>query len=203
MASRGMHSAKSTPGSMPLIGTFKQMFFDRVIVETKAEAAILKVQSRFGAYVWTRARRSMKRRKKGAGSAPGSPPYARLGLMRDRLFFGYDAATKTVVVGPEGLGNRPGEVPAVHEFGGVLPPGSMPLIIAYSKLSTAERLRIIYKANRKKMRLRAYLRDHSADHPEIEAHRSYERRYPKRPYMKPALDAELPKFAGLFRGEVK
>jgi hypothetical protein len=200
VSKKGMFRAKAKADGLPLIGRFKEMFFDRVAVESKTQAAKLKIQSRFGAYVARRARTSMRRRKKGS-STPGQPPFAKVGLMRDRLFFGYDQATDSVVVGPEGLGKNPGEVPRLHEFGGVASNGLLPVPIAFSRLPPGVRARLAIEAKKKNLLLRDYLRTHVV--PEVEAERAYPRVYKKRPFMRPALEAELPKFAGLFRGEVK
>jgi hypothetical protein len=200
MARRGMFG--SGIADFRTVARFKELFFDRVEIESKTEAAAVKIQSRFGAYVRRRAQTSMRRRKSGH-SAPGSPPFARSGEMRKLLFFGYDPSTKSTVIGPAGFGKKPGEVPGVHEFGGTLPGGSVPVVTAFSRIDTGLRLRIIHHARRAKMRVRDYLRTHHHLYPEIEGVRNVTRNYPARPYMRPALKAELPNFAGLFRDSIK
>jgi hypothetical protein len=194
-----MYNAGNAP--VRTVEEFKLMFFDRREIESKTEAAAVRVQGRFGSYVRRRAQTSMRRRK-GGTSAPGSPPFAKVGTLRKLLFFGYDEATRTTVVGPAGFGKRPGEVPQVHEFGGTLPPGTMGLWTAVARLSPDARIRIIRDAQRAKMRFRDYVRQHRHQYPEIDAVDSKPRRYPARPYMRPALEAELPKFAGLFRATI-
>lgn len=76
----------------------KATFFDRAAITDKVEKAILRGHAQAGAYVRTVARRSMRKRKK--ASPPGQPPSVHKGGLKDLLFFGYDAARKTTVVGP-------------------------------------------------------------------------------------------------------
>jgi hypothetical protein len=56
----------------------KQGFFDRAKVKRSVDAATRRVLSKFGAFVRTRAKTSI-RKKKGT-SPPGSPPYSHTGL---------------------------------------------------------------------------------------------------------------------------
>lgn len=103
---------------MSLKLTIKQaqgMFFDRQQVLTEAQARHKKTCARFGAFVRTVARRSMRRTKK--VSAPGDPPSAHVGLIRDLLFFAWDAATESVVIGPVAA-NKGTNAPALLELGG-------------------------------------------------------------------------------------
>jgi len=80
--------------------------------------------SKGGGFIRTVARRSMRRRK--AASQPGQPPsahskskqYPRGPLLKDRLFYQYDPATRSVVVGPEQLGR--GTAPRTLELGGMV-----------------------------------------------------------------------------------
>jgi hypothetical protein len=97
----------------------KEMFFDRKGVMHAVDDATRRSLSRAGAFVRTSARSSMRRVKANAKpSAPGSPPRARLGFIKDFLFFSYDASHKSVIVGPARLNGRGGEAPHVQEFGG-------------------------------------------------------------------------------------
>lgn len=110
--------------------------------------------SKFGAFVRTRARSSIRKRKK--ASEPGSPPSSHVGTLKKLLFFGYDAQSKSVVVGPVPF-RGPAVAPALLEYGGQA--------IQQQKGKPSRRLF-----------------------------------YRPRPFMQPALKAELPKFAGLFKG---
>jgi hypothetical protein len=90
-------------------------FFDRAKVVRALDRANRRALSKAGAFVRTRARTSMRKRR---GSArPGQPPYAHVGLLRNLILFVYDAVKRTVVVGPAKL-NKPGRVPALLEHGG-------------------------------------------------------------------------------------
>jgi hypothetical protein len=63
----------------------KQGFFDRALVQQKVAKAERRVLSRFGAFVRTRAKTSI-RKKKGT-SPPGSPPHSHVGLLRKFILF--------------------------------------------------------------------------------------------------------------------
>lgn len=103
------------------IKEFKASFFDRAAITDKVEAAKLKALARIGASIRTHARFSMGRRK--AASPPGSPPSVHKGQLKNLIFYAYDPATKSVVVGPafftggkRSLAATP--VPAIEEKGG-------------------------------------------------------------------------------------
>lgn len=94
----------------------KRLFFDRKAVIAAVDKARRAVLSKAGAFIRTVARTSIRPRK---GSAPpGSPPHSHVGLLRNFIFFGYDRASDSVVVGPAKL-NKPTEAPRVLEHGGV------------------------------------------------------------------------------------
>ena len=52
-----------------------------------------------------------------ASSKPGESPRSQTGLLKRFIFFGYDQATDTVVIGPAKLGGRK-NAPEVLEYGG-------------------------------------------------------------------------------------
>lgn len=93
----------------------KSLFFDRQAVIGAVDKATRKVLSKFGAFVRTGARHSIRPRKK--ISAPGSPPSSHVGLLRRLIYFGYDPARRSVVIGPTPL-NRTAEAPPLLEYGG-------------------------------------------------------------------------------------
>ena len=96
-----------------------QNFFDRKAVRNALKPATRKALSQAGAFVRTSARSSMKSRgKKNARSQPGQPPRYTPGngLLRKRLFFAFDRAKESVVVGPVGF--RGSKVPELMEYGG-------------------------------------------------------------------------------------
>lgn len=113
---------------------FKKFFFDRIKAKKKAERAKMRALNRYGAYLKTVAKNSMRYRKK--ASPPGQPPSAhkdgrlaalkKMGrarhngaLLREFLFYAWDPSTKSVVVGPVGFKSKSGPpVPSLHEHGG-------------------------------------------------------------------------------------
>ena len=111
-------------------------FFDRKAVLDAVDKAELRVLKKFGAFTMRTARKSIKEKK---GSAPaGQPPHAHSTYhrvstskktrkqtkkkrlrFRDSILFGYDAAAKSVVIGPYlfDRATRP-TVPELLEKGG-------------------------------------------------------------------------------------
>ena len=95
----------------------KKMFFDRKAVSRRVDRTTRRVLSRFGAYVRTTARSSIRRRRK--ASEPGKPPSSHLGLLKRFIYFGYDPARETVVIGPVPLHGRGyGNALEALEYGG-------------------------------------------------------------------------------------
>ena len=94
----------------------KQMFFDRDKVRRKTDAGTRRVLSKFGAFVRTAARHSIRTRKR--TSAPGEPPSSHTGLLKRFIFFGYDRGRRSVVIGPMRLNQKVGDAPAALEYGG-------------------------------------------------------------------------------------
>lgn len=95
----------------------KSMFFDRKAVTDAVDKGTRSVLSRFGAFVRTAARSSIRKRK--AISRPGEPPSSHVGLLKKLIYFGYDRSSKSVVVGPTPLNGR-AIVPPLLEDGGTL-----------------------------------------------------------------------------------
>lgn len=106
------------------LARFKLGFFDRQKVLKPADRAARRVLSKFGAFVRTTARTSIRYGKK--SSAPGAPPTAHRGAsrvktnkkgvskrqayspLRDFLFFAYEPTRQNVVIGPALLRDRGG-----------------------------------------------------------------------------------------------
>lgn len=97
-----------------LVKRSKQWWFDSQKVIAAVHKAERRVQSRQGALIRGIARRSMRKRR--GPSRPGRPPHVHRGMLKDLLFFGWDPATRTTVVGPAKF--RRGIVPALLEKGG-------------------------------------------------------------------------------------
>ena len=77
---------------------FKLEFFDEPRVIAAVDAATRRVLSKFGAFVRTTARQSIKKRKR--VSMPMGPPSSHVGTLKRGILFGYDRERKAVVVGP-------------------------------------------------------------------------------------------------------
>ena len=103
----------------PLI-KIKSLFFDKAGVVNKVDKATRKVLSKFGAFVRTTAKSSIRKRKK--PSAPGSPPSSHVGLLKKFIFFSYEPQSRNVVIGPVLLSSKKSSgsntVPGVLEYGG-------------------------------------------------------------------------------------
>jgi hypothetical protein len=99
----------------------KKMFFDRKAVTSRVDRATRRVLSKFGAFVRTTARHSIRPRKK--ISPPGQPPSSHTGLLKKFIFFGYDPRKDSVVIGPvrlsqRGRGDPRNSAPQLLEYGG-------------------------------------------------------------------------------------
>jgi len=93
----------------------KSMFFDRAKVKGAVDRAARKVLSKFGAFVRQTAKGSIRKRQK--PSQPGTPPSSHTGLLKRLIFFGFDPAKKSVVIGPAPL-RAAVEAPPLLEYGG-------------------------------------------------------------------------------------
>lgn len=115
----------------------KKLFFDRKEVRDALDKGTRKALSKFGSFVRTGSRRSIRnapmadaktgailkgRRKKGvavrqAVSQPGKPPFSHTGLLRKFILFGFDAAAKSVVIGPILAASESGAPQSLEEGG--------------------------------------------------------------------------------------
>jgi hypothetical protein len=90
------------------------LFFDTAKVIRSLDAASRKALSKAGAFIRTRAKSSIRKRKSVAPA--GKPPSSHTGDLKRLIFFGYDTTAKSVVIGPAKF--RTGEAPNLLEFGG-------------------------------------------------------------------------------------
>jgi hypothetical protein len=201
-----------------------QWFFDRPAVMRAVDAATRKNLAAAGGWIRKVARNSMKLvtprreqlRQKALGkrkritaevkpSAPGSPPHAVQPhpFIRKFLSYAYDPQRRSVVVGPEAGRGPSNGVPALMEFGGTAKAGKARTRVravggageidvrdgevVYARLLTA---RQVARANR----LNGQLYGSS---------QAKSRRYPARPYMKPALEKSRDKVKNLWRDSVR
>ena len=98
------------------IDTVKGFFFDSARVVAATSRAERKVLSRFGAFVRRGSRSSIRKRK--AASAPGQPPSSHVGLLKKFIFFAYEPARQSVVIGPARLNQKTGNALSALEYGG-------------------------------------------------------------------------------------
>lgn len=162
---------------------FRASFFDRDAVMNATSRAERQVLSKFGAFVWKRAKTSIRQSKKKT-SEPGKPPIGKTRKLRRFIFFAYDKEEKSVVIGPARLSGTvdPG-APARLEFGGSLV-GNGRTIFVTNKVGRDKSGRFV-SGGKTRIVLRGTVN------------------YKKRPYMGPALKAERPKLPGLWRNTIK
>ena len=75
----------------------------QVVIKAGQEAAEV-IGKKFGAYVMTTAKQSIRKRKK--TSAPDDPPGNKSGTLKKNIVFAYDTATRTVAIGARLLPGR-------------------------------------------------------------------------------------------------
>ena len=85
------------------IADFKEGFFDREKVKNSMNAATRRAASKFGAFVRTRARSSIK--KSDGSSEPGQPPKSHDGSLRKWILFAAEP-DGNVVIGPALLSGK-------------------------------------------------------------------------------------------------
>jgi hypothetical protein len=163
-------------------------FFDREKVNSALTRAEKKVYSQAGAFVRRTAKGSIVKGKK--ASKPGKPPKSHTGILKRFLFFAYDPAQHSVVIGPAKTNQiffngdgRPvsGLVPEVLEYGGSI------TILEYQNPRTGQWSRKDLRFRRTGMGGRATWKT-----------RRRTVRIEARPYMGPALAVNAPKFPGLW-----
>lgn len=92
----------------------KELFFDAQKVMRATDAGTRIALSKIGAFVRTRMKSRMRRRKRSARA--GESPSVHAGQLRDLIYFGYDPIGKSVDIGPVVF--KKGEAPRLNEFGG-------------------------------------------------------------------------------------
>lgn len=187
-----------------------ETFFDRPGVIARVKKGTKSALSKAGAFVRQRAKTSIKPARKSvtrdsktgkfvagaqAQPVPGKPPRSIKGTLRRLIFFGYDANSESVFVGPKlttGSNSNPTN-PEVLEKGG-----------------TVTRRRSVTKPKRKAPPAQAasyrakILAGEVAPPPKAETKtETYQAKYRQFPYMGPALEAEKDNFPELFTDTVK
>lgn len=107
---------------------------------------------RFGAYVRTAAKKSIKQvSKKGTPSKPGQPPKSRRGLLKSFIFYGFDLAKRSVVVGPQKIYGLKGKTPSVLEYGGGVRHKSKKGCVSNAKVSARPYMGPAFEKGKKKL----------------------------------------------------
>ena len=158
----------------------KDLFFDRQKVIRAVDQATRKALAKAGAFIRQRAKTSIRKRQGPARA--GDPPHSHVGLLKKFLFFGYDPASKSVVIGPARLA-RSTDAPHTLEFGGAAGRPRQLRIGRVGPLLREAYGRVRYGLLRSSAQV--------ARAQEIEAERARARIAP-RPYMGPALEKERP-----------
>ena len=172
------------------IDAAKGTFFSAEKVIAAVDKAVAKALSKYGAYVRQRAKSSLKYSKE--ASAPGQIPHVHKTLsrtktnkktgvtkiqpvspLREFIFFGYDASSQTVVIGPTLFHAAKRKATGGH---------TVPEIIEKGGSEQAEK--VIFLSGRRTVKT------HSAT-------------YAPRPFMAPAAAAETPKFLASLKDSVK
>lgn len=183
----------------------KDAFFDREAVREAVGAVEAFNLSKGGSFVRQTARRSMRRRKK--ASAPGTPPSSHTAeqqvaagskrgrgpLLKDRLFYQFDSSTRSVVVGPELLGGSKTEAAETEEFGKT----KTRTVKVYRRRQPSERKprTAAQSAAFQRLKREGRLRDNVR-------RESRQFKYPARPFMRPALEKEMPRILGVWKDSV-
>jgi phage gpG-like protein len=179
--------------------------FDKRKLKKKAETATFTSIREAGGAIRKTASRSIRKRKK--ASKPGSPPNTQTGMLRRVIRYEVTSNKTEVIIGP--VNEIAGRLWNLHEFGGVatkrrkLKPHRFrvgehgPIRIKQqgnkTKFARIE-LRTAAQANRA-TRLVAEENERRSD--------NKPRHYPKRPFMKPALDANRSRLPMFWANSVK
>lgn len=174
----------------------KESFFDRPKVIASLKKAKRKALSKAGAFVRRRARSSLRRRKQ--PSAPGSPPSTHSNdPSLKTILFAFQPQSESTIVGPVQFNqvnftveSVTSTVPGLHER------GETAIIREYRyRPLDGESNKIEWR------RVNGRRRYGPREGYKLETRRRTAR-YPKRPFMRPALEAEAPNFPELFKNSI-
>lgn len=168
----------------------KEFFFDGDLVKSSVDRATARVLGKFGAFVRRTAKGMIRGGKK--PSKPGSPPKSHTGLLKKFLYFAWDPASKSVVVGPARLdGDGLGTAPETLERGGTAMVRALPP-------------RSGRRATRKQSKaFKRLLKEGRIARPTRARTRRRRVSIAARPYMAPAFAENKPKLDSLWENSVK
>jgi hypothetical protein len=175
------------------IQAVKATFLDRAEISGAIDAGTRRALSKFGAFVRTRSRSSIRKRKK--ASKPGSPPSSHVGTLKKLIFFTYDAQKKSVVIGPtlfsgtKFIGTKSG-APETLEYSGDV---TIREAVKGAKKARSKAQAKAYRRLLKERRLIAEPRQYTTRTITVQ----------QRPYMRPAFMAELPRAPQQFKNCIR
>lgn len=176
--------------------------FESGQIKKKVNQANFRSLGHAAATIRKTAKRSIRKRKK--PSSPGSPPHTQTGMLRRVLRYEVDREREQAVIGP--VNEIAGRLWNLHEFGGVatkrrklkrhrfrvgqhgpirvVRPGKFARTLLLTAAQAHRATRLIEEENQRR----------GASKP---------RRYPNRPFMKPALSANQARLPKFWRDSVK
>lgn len=197
---------------MITIESFKTQFFDRDVAKAIDQGRI-KGLTRAGVIIQRQAKRLLSRKSGGpagrdtrgkftkavrTSSKPGEPPRMRTGLLKKFLFYGYDASSDSVVIGPAAISGGT-DAPHVLEFGGaskiVVKQRAALKIGDRARLRTGSGARTVTLVTAAQVERANQLRGEQAGKPRTI-------KIAPRPYMAPAFALVRDKIAPQFRNAV-
>jgi len=178
----------------------------RKVVRAGREGSV-KNLGKAGAYLRGIARRSIKVSKEPA--APGHQPHSRKGRIKNAILFAVEKPRQGVVIGP--AATAVGKIGHTHEFGGTEPPkkrknrktnwklevgGHGPISVEGGKpvVVTLKTARQVARAKEEAQRLPPAQRPGESKRP---------RKYPRRPFMGPALEIGRPVLPKMWANSVR
>lgn len=176
---------------MDLFAEIRKSFLDTDRVRAAMARGKKRGLGKFGGRVRLRSKHSIRKRKK--SSAPGEPPSAHQSGGLRLIFYAWDDATESVVVGPINFKSKyigEGVVPKLLELGGEI-----------TRLVPEKRADGRVASDAQKAAFRRKIEDGSIVVPD-RLRKSVTFHYRGNPYMNPALEAEAPNFPKSFANVV-
>jgi hypothetical protein len=169
------------------IVSVKELFFDRQKIIDKTTRATRKILSKFGAFVRTRSKSSIKKAKK--SSVVGSPPKGKVGKLKKSILFSFDPSTESVVIGPINLDTQ-----YINNNGKPVSGNAASVLESGGKIQVMEGL---IKDYWKRINIRA---KNQQQYSEIRVRTVS---IGPRPFMGPAFQSELVKMPSMWKNSIK
>ena len=185
-----------------MIGIKTKTKFHTSTLKRKVEQASFRSLGHAGGAIRLTARRSIRRRKK--PSRPGSPPHTQTGRLKQSIRYEANKSLPDVVIGP--VNEIAGRLWHLHEHGGIARKRKRlkrhrfragefgPVRVKQPGKFARARLQTAAQANRATRLIEQENQRRGAIRPP---------RYPKRPFMRPALDANRSRLPKFWRDSVK